>query len=219
MENKLNKIFNLELVLRILSLIVFIPMMIIPIFYSDFLLVTVYLLFNSIILQELHSMRIKGRNKNLNKLYVAITTFIFFIFILLNITNLILSIRILEIIIVIWLFDTFSFLGGKLYGGRKLMPSISSGKTVSGLVSGTIFTLLISQIYLFINYEFSIYYIFLVLFIILFAFLGDLTASIIKRDSSIKDSGSIMPGHGGLFDRLDSFLGVFLLIGLVSIFR
>ena len=219
MENKLNKIFNLELVLRILSLIVFIPTMIIPIFYSDFLLVTVYLLFNSIILQELHSMRIKGRNKNLNKLYVAITTFIFFIFILLNITNLILSIRILEIIIVIWLFDTFSFLGGKLYGGRKLMPSISSGKTVSGLVSGTIFTLLISQIYLFINYEFSIYYIFLVLFIILFAFLGDLTASIIKRDSSIKDSGSIMPGHGGLFDRLDSFLGVFLLIGLVSIFR
>ena len=219
MENKLNKIFNLELVLRILSLIVFIPMMIIPIFYSDFLLVTVYLLFNSIVLQELHSMRTKGRNKNLNKLYVAITTFIFFIFILLNITNLILSIRVLEIIIAIWLFDTFSFLGGKLYGGRKLMPSISSGKTVSGLVSGTIFTLLISQIYLFINYEFSIYSIVLVLFIILFAFLGDLTASIIKRDSLMKDSGSIMPGHGGLFDRLDSFLGVFLLIGLVSIFK
>ena len=56
------------------------------------------------------------------------------------------------------------------------------------------------------------------LFIILFAFAGDTVASLIKRYASVKDSGNIMPGHGGLLDRFDSFISVFFLIGVVKFF-
>ena len=97
------------------------------------------------------------------------------------------------------------------------MPSISSGKTRSGLLFGIFATLIIFYIYSIIVNEFSIKYLLFVGIILLFAFFGDMIASILKRLSSIKDSGSIMPGHGGLLDRLDSFLGVFLFIGILEL--
>lgn len=99
------------------------------------------------------------------------------------------------------------------------MPKISKGKTISGLVTGIIFTLLIIQIYrsTYENYEYI--YFFYSLIIILFAFVGDTIASIIKRLSQVKDSGTVMPGHGGLFDRFDSFIFVFFLIGIILAFE
>ena len=124
---------------------------------------------------------------------------------------------IIELIVIIWLFDTFSFLGGKIIGGKKLMPSISAGKTQSGLLTGILATLFSFYIYSTTINEFSLKYLFFVSIILLFAFLGDVIASIVKRLSSIKDSGYIMPGHGGLLDRLDSFLGVFLFIGILEL--
>ncbi|MDC3086628.1 phosphatidate cytidylyltransferase, partial [Pelagibacteraceae bacterium] len=113
--------------------------------------------------------------------------------------------------------DTFSFLGGKIIGGKKLMPSISSGKTQSGLIVGISATLFTFSIYSLTINEFSIKYFLFISIILLFAFFGDMIASIVKRLSSIKDSGSIMPGHGGLLDRLDSFIGVFLFIGILEL--
>ena len=88
------------------------------------------------------------------------------------------------------------------------MPSISPGKTLSGLLVGITVTLCIYYFYSIIIYDFSLKYLSYISIIILFAFLGDVIASMLKRASSIKDSGYIMPGHGGLLDRLDSFLGV-----------
>ena len=96
------------------------------------------------------------------------------------------------------------------------MPSISSGKTQSGLLVGISGTLFSFSIYSLAINEFSIKYLLYICTILLFAFLGDVIASIMKRLSSIKDSGSIMPGHGGLLDRLDSFLGVFFFIGILE---
>ena len=96
------------------------------------------------------------------------------------------------------------------------MPSISSGKTQSGLLVGISGTLFSFSIYSLAINEFSIKYLLYICIILLFAFLGDVIASIMKRLSSIKDSGSIMPGHGGLLDRLDSFLGVFFFIGILE---
>ena len=127
------------------------------------------------------------------------------------------SFEIIQIILAIWLFDTFSFLGGKIIGGKKLMPSISSGKTQSGLLFGIIATLLSFYIYSLIINDFSLNYLLFIIIIIIFAFFGDVIASIVKRMSSIKDSGSIMPGHGGLLDRLDSFIGVFFFIGIYQL--
>ena len=82
---------------------------------------------------------------------------------------------------------------------------------------GIILTLVSVQIYLAIIDEFEITSILFTIFIIIFSFIGDLIASMLKRTSNIKDSGSIMPGHGGLLDRLDSFLGVFFILGTFKI--
>ena len=217
MENKLKNLFNKNLLLRIFSLIVFIPLMIVPIIISNYLLLIIYIFFNSIILYEIQLMKIQGEKKNLLIIYQIFITFVFFTFIIIKITETMNYISIIELIVIIWLFDTLSFLGGKIIGGKKLMPLISAGKTRSGLLIGISVTLFIFYIYSTTISEFSIKYFLFISIILLFAFLGDVIASIVKRLSSIKDSGSIMPGHGGLLDRLDSFLGVFLFIGIFEL--
>ena len=190
--------------------------MILPIIVSNYLLFIVYIFFNSVILYEIRLMKIQDEKKKLLIIYKILITYVFFMFILLKLTGTMSNINILELVIIIWLFDTFSFLGGKIIGGTKLMPSISSGKTQSGLLVGISATLFIFYIYSLAINEFSIKYLLYICIILFFAFLGDMIASIIKRMSSIKDSGSIMPGHGGLLDRLDSFLGVFFFIGILE---
>ena len=97
------------------------------------------------------------------------------------------------------------------------MPKISSGKTLSGFITGLFVTVLLIQLlfnYLEIEYKFSIYY---TLFIIVLSFVGDTIVSMLKRYASVKDSGKIMPGHGGLLDRFDSFIIVFLILGVLSL--
>ena len=217
MENKLKNLFNKNLLLRILSLIIFIPLMLLPIVVSNYLLFMIYIFFNAVILYEIQLMKVDDEKKKLLIIYMALITFIFFIFILIKITAVMTAIDLIEVIIAIWLFDTFSFLGGKIIGGKKLMPSISAGKTQSGLLVGITATLISFYIYSVVVNDFSLKYILFITIILLFAFLGDIIASIVKRLSSIKDSGSIMPGHGGLLDRLDSFLGVFFFIGIYKL--
>ena len=217
MENKLKNLFNKNLLLRILSLIIFIPLMLLPIVVSNYLLFMIYIFFNAVILYEIQSMKVDDEKKKLLIIYMALITFIFFIFILIKITAVLTAMDLIEIIIAIWLFDTFSFLGGKIIGGKKLIPSISSGKTQSGLLVGITATLFSFYIYSIIVNDFSLKYLLFISIIIIFAFLGDVIASIIKRTSSIKDSGSILPGHGGLLDRLDSFIGVFFFIGIYQL--
>ena len=127
------------------------------------------------------------------------------------------KLNILFILIICISTDIGGYIFGKIIGGKKLMPLISAGKTQSGLLTGILATLFSFYIYSTTINEFSIKYLFFVSIILLFAFLGDVIASIMKRLSSIKDSGSIMPGHGGLLDRLDSFLGVFFFIGILEL--
>ena len=213
MEN----LFNKNLLLRVLSLIIFIPLIILPIILSIYLLFIIYIFFNAVILYEIHLMKVQDEKKRFLIIYKVLIIFVFFTFIIMKITAVMTSKDIIEVIITIWLFDTFSFLGGQIIGGRKLMPSISSGKTWSGLLVGITFTLFISYIYSIAIYDFSLKYLLYISIIILFAFLGDVIASMLKRLSSIKDSGYIMPGHGGLLDRLDSFLGVFFFISIFQL--
>ena len=218
MENNFKNLFNKNLLLRISSLTIFIPLMLLPIFVSNYLLFIIYIFFNAIILCELQLMKVRDEIQKLFIIYKVVITFTFFLFILIKVTAVMTSIDLIKIIIAIWLFDTFSFLGGKMIGGRKLMPLISSGKTQSGLLVGISATLFSFYIYSLIINDFSLKYLLFVSMIILFAFIGDVTASIIKRLSSVKDSGSIIPGHGGLLDRLDSFIGVFFIIGIYQLF-
>ncbi len=210
----MKNLFNKNLLLRVFSLIIFIPLMLLPIIISNYLLFIIYIFFNAIIIYEIQLMKKKDKKNMLLIIYKYLIIFVFFTFILINVTSAMTSTEIIEIIITIWLFDTFSFLGGKIIGGKKLMPSISSGKTQSGLLVGIIGTLFSFSIYLITVNNFSLKYLLFISIVILFAFLGDVIASLAKRLSSIKDSGSIMPGHGGLLDRLDSFLGVYFFISI-----
>ena len=191
--------------------------MILPIIISNYLLFIVYIFFSCVILYEIQLMKVQDKKKKLLIIYKVFIIFAIFTFILINISGAMSSIEIIQIILAIWFFDTFSFLGGKIIGGKRLMPSISSGKTQSGLLFGIIATLLSFYFYSLIINDFSLSYLLFIIIIIIFAFFGDVIASIVKRMSSVKDSGSIMPGHGGLLDRLDSFIGVFFFIGIFEL--
>jgi len=103
-------------------------------------------------------------------------------------------------------FDIFAYFSGKKFGKHKLIPQISPNKTVEGAIGGTLACILISIIFAyFINLEY-IHAIVLALIVSIVSQIGDLVESLIKRDSGKKDSGTIIPGHGGLLDRIDSYI-------------
>ena len=209
--------FTKELLYRLGSVIIFVPLVILPLIYNNYFSIIVFLFITSIICLEINQMKNKKRSHLIFNLYLAFTVLSFFLFLFLLITEIVSLIFILATIATIWLFDTFSYIGGKLIGGVKLMPKISSGKTVSGLITGVFVTILLIQLlfyYLETEYKFSIYY---TILIIALSFVGDTIVSMLKRYASIKDSGKIMPGHGGLLDRFDSFIIVFLIFGISSL--
>ena len=209
--------FTKELLYRLGSVIVFVPLVILPLIYNNYFSVIVFLFITSIICLEINQMKNKKRSHLIFNLYLAFTVLSFFLFLFLLITEIVSLLFILATIATIWLFDTFSYIGGKIIGGAKLMPKISSGKTVSGFITGIFVTVLLIQLFIYyveIEYKFSIYF---TLFIIVLSFVGDTVVSMLKRYASIKDSGKIMPGHGGLLDRFDSFIIVFLIIGISSL--
>lgn len=121
----------------------------------------------------------------------------------------------ISILILIWTNDTFAYLVGKNFGKNKLFPSISPKKTIEGFAGGMFFTI-ISSLLLSKFYTESNLTIWIVIAVIIsiFSTLGDLIQSKFKRVAGIKDSGKIMPGHGGILDRLDSIIFVIPFINL-----
>ncbi len=118
-----------------------------------------------------------------------------------------------------WLGDSGAYFVGTFRGKKKLCPEISPKKTVEGAVGGVVTVGIVFAVYAFFyrivqvqrGYEFEVNYVFLVIMGLICGVLGivgDLSASLIKRQYGIKDFGNIMPGHGGLMDRFDSVLFV-----------
>ncbi|MBA3013360.1 MAG: phosphatidate cytidylyltransferase [Proteobacteria bacterium] len=104
--------------------------------------------------------------------------------------------------------DTGAYYAGSNFGKTKLCPAISPAKTVEGLIGGMIASLvlvMIAKIFLLPHIS-SITMFFATIMITLIGVGGDLTESIIKRSCRVKDSGTILPGHGGILDRIDSLL-------------
>lgn len=116
-------------------------------------------------------------------------------------------IYILGILILIWVNDTFAYLSGKNFGKHKLYEKISPKKTIEGFVGGFISCVMAGiAIHYFSNTLSFIHWIIIAIITSVFGTIGDLIQSKFKRQAGVKDSGTIMPGHGGVFDRLDSVL-------------
>lgn len=100
--------------------------------------------------------------------------------------------------------DVMQFTCGKLFGRHKIIPKVSPNKTWEGFIGGMIFTPLIGYLLIFLT-PLSTYQVLLVSFIVAFSgYAGDIVMSSIKRDIGVKDTGSSIPGHGGVLDRIDS---------------
>ncbi len=110
------------------------------------------------------------------------------------------------VFLLIWLSDTFAYLIGSKFGKRKLAPKISPNKSVEGLIGGIIFTIIVGCIVEYFRPELRGNWIIISIIIAIFAPIGDLAESKLKRMFKVKDSGNLMPGHGGILDRLDSFI-------------
>jgi phosphatidate cytidylyltransferase len=115
---------------------------------------------------------------------------------------------ILGIIFLIWSNDTFAYLGGSIFGKNKMIERVSPGKTWEGTIIGVLITFAISFTFNFIYPLNGFIWPVLGIIIPLLATIGDLVESKLKRESGIKDSGKIMPGHGGALDRFDSLIFV-----------
>ena len=129
---------------------------------------------------------------------------------------------ILGIFILAWTNDTFAYLVGKGFGKRKLMEKISPKKTIEGFFGGMVGALFASFIFFkfTLTTEYSlIFWLFLALLVSVLGTIGDLIQSKFKRLAGVKDSGNIMPGHGGVYDRLDSiiFAGPFIYLFIIII--
>ncbi len=114
---------------------------------------------------------------------------------------------IMGIFILIWVNDTFAYLVGRTLGRTKLFPSVSPKKTIEGSIGGLIFALVAAYIMSFYETKLTIVqWMVLATVIVVAGSIGDLLESKFKRVAGVKDSGAILPGHGGIWDRLDSLV-------------
>ena len=130
----------------------------------------------------------------------------------------------LMLLVLVWLADSGAYFAGRQWGKTKLAPVISPGKTwegvYGGLLSSLVFAAVVGGLYSH-SFRWTVKFMLVAAVTVLFSVAGDLLESLLKRHSGVKDSGRIIPGHGGIFDRVDSlvaaapmFLIGFLWLGL-----
>jgi len=169
------------------------------------ILVNIFLLRDALILKEL---TLFNKRRYFCILFYIISGFVFLTLIpSIGTINEFNPTILLSIFILVWSNDTFAYLIGKGFGKRKLMESISPKKTVEGFFGGMIGALIASIILFKFTSLYNIFiWLSLAIIVSLLGTIGDLIQSKFKRKAGVKDSGKLMPGHGGLYDRLDSII-------------
>ncbi|MBF9222868.1 phosphatidate cytidylyltransferase [Hymenobacter ruricola] len=126
--------------------------------------------------------------------------------------------RIFALLFLIWASDIGAYAAGKTFGKHKMAPKISPGKTWEGWAGGFLMTLIVGWAIGFMLPDLPLTHRLVAAGVVaVFAPLGDLAESMLKRSVGVKDSGSIMPGHGGLLDRFDAFLLVLPVLALLQL--
>lgn len=139
----------------------------------------------------------------------------------------------LSVLTLVWMADIAAYFGGKTFGRRKLAPSVSPGKTWEGALSGALGVLLLASLWLFADAQgwagqgslyarlWSFGPLFAVVglaFLTSMSVVGDLVESLVKRSAGAKDSSQLLPGHGGVLDRVDALLPVLPLSMMIITF-
>ncbi|MDC0609889.1 phosphatidate cytidylyltransferase [Vibrio sp.] len=119
---------------------------------------------------------------------------------------------VLFVCLIVWAADSGAYFAGRKFGKHKMAPAVSPNKTLEGLAGGIVSAMIVGYIFsdLFdITFSSTLSMVTIILVTVVFSVLGDLVESMFKRVSGIKDSGNIIPGHGGILDRIDSLTAAF----------
>ena len=208
-ENKKRLIFGL----------IFISILWFATLYSVISCSILFSIIGLICMYEMYQLRI-GKTKLIPLIYI-ITPFILIQILIwkylsINIYNSIVWMPevILYLFALTWTFDTFAYIFGVKFGKHKILPSISPKKSWEGFIGGLIFTTILAIFIFGENINKILMYSVL---IPISATLGDFIESYYKRKAMAKDSGNLIPGHGGMLDRMDSFLISISVISLIII--
>ena len=208
-ENKKRLIFGL----------IFISILWFATLYSVISCSILFFIIGLICVYEMYQLR-KGKTKLISLIYI-ITPFILIQILIwkylsINVFNSIVWMPevILYLFALTWTFDTFAYIFGVKFGKHKILPSISPKKSWEGFIGGLIFTTILAIFIFGENINKILMYSVL---IPISATIGDFIESYYKRKAMAKDSGNLIPGHGGMLDRMDSFLISISVISLIII--
>ncbi|BBL89598.1 CDP-diglyceride synthetase [Vibrio rotiferianus] len=125
---------------------------------------------------------------------------------------------VLYVCFLVWAADSGAYFAGKSMGKRKMAPHVSPNKTIEGLIGGIIAALIVGWLFagwFDIQFTSPLHMVIITLITVVISVLGDLVESMFKRVSGIKDSSNIIPGHGGILDRIDSLTAAFPVFALL----
>ena len=124
----------------------------------------------------------------------------------------------LFVLLLVWLADTGAYFAGRSFGRRKLAPAVSPGKTWEGVAGGVLATLALAYaLWLSLGLGETLGLMLATVLVTLVSVLGDLFESMLKRTRGIKDSGVLLPGHGGVLDRIDSLTAAIPVFALLRV--
>jgi phosphatidate cytidylyltransferase len=132
------------------------------------------------------------------------------------------AVLIMFLMVLIWGADTAAYFAGKKWGNRRLASRVSPGKTWEGSLAGIVAGIVIALAYVIVSHQVlshALAFIGVSIATVSISIIGDLMESMVKREANIKDSGSILPGHGGVMDRIDSLTaaGPVFVFGIVNL--
>lgn len=125
---------------------------------------------------------------------------------------------VLFVCLIVWAADTGAYFTGKSIGKHKMAPHVSPNKTIEGLIGGIITAIIVAWLFakwFHVEFKTPVAMVVTTLLTVVFAVLGDLVESMFKRVSGVKDSSNIIPGHGGVLDRIDSLTAAFPIFALL----
>ena len=205
-----------NLLKRIISTFVFVPLVLFILYVGGISYTIFSLVLSLLAIFEL--IKMTKRDKSGWRLRFACATIIIILFAYSSIYIRAYSLKVaLYLLIVVWLTDTAAYFCGIIYGGRKLAPKYSPNKTISGAIGALIAVGIFS--YFITPFDNKLLGILCGIILSAISQIGDISESALKRFCNVKDSGTLMPGHGGVMDRFDGLscasIAMMLIISLL----